>query len=227
MEKGKKWLAYGGGGAGLVLLVSLFVHFWPLIVGFFTGTGNPPVVIVGGCIHGKFDYTNTTTSGLWKSISDGVEYSAAVPEKTTLHFVNVYGQSTGQQVNQVIVGTAWVINFVDRQNDGITPQGSPGIQLCSDQTCTGKSDSEEIVYFQAAQHIGAQKLDTGLEYVKSANELHFHSYSRGCKDQIGSGSEDENCDYLYKFTIPNVSNETYVCGGSANPTGKCEIHVGK
>ena len=232
---GRQKLAFGGVGA--VVVLGVFAALFPSstktvvqgIIDTILDHGNPPVIIVGACIHGTFDQTNTHKKGVWNKVTDQVEYNAVVPNNTMLQFKNVVDE-TGRPVDKMSLGPAWVIDIVDRQSNG-KPQNYFGAQLCPDQRCTGKPESSKIVYFQIVQHSDAPQPDTSLEYVVGSNELHFHSYSYQCGDvrppNPGSSKEDKACDFLYKFTVSSMPGKTYYCGNYPIPAGSCSIHVGK
>lgn len=174
--------------------------------------GNPPVVIVGGSIHGKYDNHWLTASA--------TEYDASAPNDSMLYFVNVY-DGGASAVAPISAGSGWVINFYDQHSDK-TPQSSPGAQLCSDHGCQGVSEDGTSVYFQPS------RLNTGLE-LYLPTEIHFHSYDNKC-DKHGSKSEDKKCDHIHHIGIvlAGGTETRYDCGGhQGKPQGKCEIWVGE
>lgn len=173
--------------------------------------GNPPVIIVGGSIHGLYEKG-------WSAQPAGTEYAGAVPDNSVLYFVHVY--QAGKPLASLTAASGWRVNMYG-QDSGGTAQGSPGAQLCSDPNCQEMRPDSTSVYFASGS-------SSGLE-LASSTELRFHNYGPAC-DQQGSSSENSRCDHIHHLGVITAggSESRYECGGNRGaPQGLCEIWVGQ
>ena len=173
---------------------------------------NPPVVIVGGSIHGTY-------GNKWSPPS-GTTYEGTTASDSTLYFVHVY-DGGGNAVAELQAPSGWIVKIYDQHSDK-TQESSAGAQLCSDPGCEGTSEDGTSAYFQSARS------NTGLELFSSTT-LHFHNYDNDC-DHRGSGHENKYCDHIHHLgvVLAGGSETRYDSGGHQGiRQGKCQIWVGQ
>ena len=204
-------------------------------VGLFIGrslvgnTPNPPVIIVGGSIHGQIDKGlqdwNPLAQG-WTQITKGQLYSFAATNNTSIYPVDVY-DNAWKPLPQVIPVSGFVIAYYDSLADGATGQGTAGVEICSDKTCTGAAGDGTTVFMKITREPAQleEKRPLGLLAIR---ELHFHSLDTNC-DTSGSSGEG-NCDIVHHITIQQgagASPVCYHCGlNSQTQHGHCTIGIG-
>lgn len=189
-----------GLGGGFLAVRALFLY------------AKPPVIVVGGSIHGY--------AGTWDqdaSQSAQTEYVTESDDSTKLYTVDVTGAPSTITDNK-----GWVINFYGQDpSNNINPV--PAVMLCSDEGCQHSSvdQTNNYVYIRA-------RPGSIFEQAK-AGELHFHDLSPGCDDYPKSRNES-TCDDLPQVGIitggSSGTEKQYACGPASNPK-HCKVSVGK
>lgn len=199
------------GLAGVAVVIAIVV-FIAHVLGFgFIRTSNPPVIVVGGSIHGKYG------SSQWNpKQSTGQEYWAKTPDSSLIYAEDVL-DSQGNAVAQLNpASSGWIIKFYDPNYAA----GGEGVWLCTDQACDGGGGDGKTVYLQA-------EAKTSLELVKNYSEVHFHNLNTGCDN--ATGSEDKKCDHVdhIGFIAGSAKEVRYECGGQSTLQGVCKIRIGQ
>jgi hypothetical protein len=222
-----------------ILAVLAWMFIPKLHVHLGGGGKDTPVVIVGGCLHGKAD---KSAQGNWTAIQQYSRYSASVGSGKNDNVKLTQFNNT----SYAFTGTGgWAVTYTDEyRHRGGT---STSEKLCSDQFCSASKTDEEGN--QNSYSCSATSIDpNGLVYLKAGSkedwyevnpsgsavtEVDLQEKDQTCVNQRDKGKPDGACEKISEILLETCNavqdnntqkSQTYPCTASSG--NHCDVKIG-